>query len=130
MVQREDGLIEAKPRPGAYVMNLGEMLQAATAGFLRATPHCVASPLPGRSRISIAYFFHPRLDAVFEPVPLPAELAAEAPGGQNADPDDPVLACFGDNYLKIRLRSHPDVAAAHYADVLAAPATRAAQNAP
>ena len=28
-----------------------------------------------------------------------------------------IFATFGDNYLKIRLRSHADVAAAHYADV-------------
>lgn len=110
-------LVDATPRPGTYVMNLGEMLQAATSGYLRATKHRVASPPPGKERISIAYFFHPRLDCVFEPIELPPELAAEAPGGQNADPNDPVFKCFGDNYLKIRLRSHPDVAAAHYADV-------------
>ena len=105
------------PRPDTYVMNLGEMLQAATSGYLRATKHRVVSPPRGHERISIAYFFHPRLDCVFEPIDLPPELAAEARGGENADPNDPVLRRFGDNYLKIRLRSHPDVAAAHYPDV-------------
>lgn len=117
-VQVGDSLVEAVPRPGTYVMNLGEMLQAATAGYLRATKHRVASPPPGKERISVAYFFHPRLDCVFDPVPLSPTLAAEAPGGENADPNDPVLTRFGENYLKIRLRSHPDVAAAHYRDVL------------
>jgi len=117
-VQMGEALIEAVPRPGTYVVNLGEMLQAATSGYLRATKHRVVSPPPGKERISIAYFFHPRLDCVFEPVELPPELAAEARGGENADPDDPVLKRFGENYLKIRLRSHPDVAAAHYRDVL------------
>ena len=78
------------------------------------------SPPLGLERISIAYFFHPRLDCVFEPIALPPELAAVARGGENADPNDPVLTRFGDNYLKIRLRSHPDVAAAHYADVVTA----------
>ncbi|HEU4618785.1 MAG TPA: 2-oxoglutarate and iron-dependent oxygenase domain-containing protein [Gammaproteobacteria bacterium] len=109
--------IEATPRRGTYVMNLGEMLQAATAGFLRATLHRVKSPPPGRARISIAYFFHPRLESIFEPIALAAELAARAPGGQNADPRDPVFSTFGENYLKIRMRSHPDVAARYYADV-------------
>jgi isopenicillin N synthase-like dioxygenase len=80
-------------------------------------PHRVQSPPPGRERLSIAYFFHPRLDAVFAPIALPAELAAEARGGQNVDPSDPIFATFGDNYLKIRLRSHRDVARAHYADL-------------
>ena len=55
---------------------------------------------------------------MFAPIALPPELAAAARGGQNADPNDPCSRRFGDNYLKIRLRSHPDVAAAHYADVL------------
>ena len=111
-------LVDATPRAGTYVMNLGEMLQAATSGYLRATKHRVVSPPPGRERISIAYFFHPRLDCVFEPITLPPELAAQTRGGENSDPNDPVFKRFGDNYLKIRLRSHPDVAAAHYGDVL------------
>jgi isopenicillin N synthase-like dioxygenase len=110
-------LIDAAPRPGTYVMNLGEMLQAATAGYLNATKHRVQSPPAQTERFSIAYFFHPRLDAVFAPIPLPPELAAQATGGQSTDPNDPIFATFGDNYLKIRLRSHADVAAAHYADV-------------
>lgn len=109
--------IEVEPRPGSYVMNLGEMLQAATSGYLKATPHRVKSPPPGRERISIAYFFHPRLDSVFAPIDLPPALARHCRGGQNADPDDPIFAGFGDNYLKIRLRSHADVARAHYADI-------------
>jgi isopenicillin N synthase-like dioxygenase len=110
-------LVDAEPRPGTYVMNLGEMLQAATNGYLRATKHRVKSPPPNRERLSIAYFFHPRLDAVFAPIALPPSLAAAARGGQNVDPNDPIFATFGDNYLKIRLRSHRDVALAHYADL-------------
>jgi isopenicillin N synthase-like dioxygenase len=116
-VDLDGRLVEAAPRPGTYVMNLGEMLQAATRGYLRATKHRVVSPPPARERLSIAYFFHPRLDAVFAPIALPPELAAAARGGQNVDPNDPIFATFGDNYLKIRLRSHRDVALAHYSDL-------------
>ena len=110
-------IVEAAPVPGMYVMNLGEMLQAATSGYLKATPHRVQSPPAGRERVSVAYFFHPRLDAVFAPIDLPPELAQQARGGQNVDPNDPVFSVFGENYLKIRLRSHVDVAQAHYADL-------------
>jgi isopenicillin N synthase-like dioxygenase len=92
------------------------MLQAATHGYLRATKHRVQSP-SGRERLSVAYFFHPRLDATFAPIELPPALAAAAPGGHNTDPKDPIFATFGDNYLKIRLRSHRDVALAHYSDL-------------
>jgi isopenicillin N synthase-like dioxygenase len=116
-VQVGDELVDATPIQGAYIMNLGEMFQTATNGYLRATPHRVESPPPGVQRISIAYFFNPKFESVFEPIALPPELAAEARGGQNADAADPVHSTFGDNNLKIRLRSHPDVAAAHYSDV-------------
>ncbi len=91
-VQIGDALVDATPKRGTYVMNLGEMLQAATSGYLRATKHRVVSPPAGKERISIAYFFHPRLECVFAPVALPPELAAAAPGGENADPRDRVLA--------------------------------------
>ena len=50
-VQRDGALVDATPVPGSYVMNLGEMLQAATSGYLRATPHRVQSPPPNRERI-------------------------------------------------------------------------------
>src|SRR5689334_10100906 len=116
-VEIDGKLVDATPKRGTYVMNLGEMLQAATQGYLRATKHRVQSPPSGRERLSVAYFFHPRLDAVFAPIALPAELAAQARGGQNVDPHDPIFATFGDNYLKIRLRSHRDVALAHYSDL-------------
>lgn len=123
-VQTADGFIEATHRPGSYVMNLGEMLQAATGGYLKATKHRVQSPAAGRERISIAYFANPRLETVFEPLELPAELARLAGGADNPDPDDPIFRRFGDNYLKIRLRAHPDVAQAHYSDYVAATRAR------
>jgi isopenicillin N synthase-like dioxygenase len=116
-VMSDGKLIDVTPMPGAYVVNLGEMMQSATNGYLRATKHQVVSPPTGQQRLSIAYFMNPRLDAQFTPIPLPAALAAHAPGGQNIDPNDPVFATFGANTLKIRMRSHPDVTAAYYADV-------------
>jgi isopenicillin N synthase-like dioxygenase len=118
-VQTADGFIEATHRDGSYVMNLGEMLQAATGGYLKATKHRVQSPPAGRERISIAYFAHPRLESVFEPLRLPEELARLAGSAENTDPGDPIFSRFGDNYLKIRLRAHPDVAQAFYSDYIA-----------
>ncbi len=116
-VQMEERLVDVDPVPGTYVMNLGEMLQRATSGYLKATPHRVQSPPPGRERLSIAFFFNPRFESRFEPVALPPELAAQAPGAGEGAFGDPVHEVFGENNLKIRLRSHPDVAATHYADV-------------
>ncbi len=117
-VHTKDGLLPATPIPGTYVMNLGQMMQAASNGYLRATPHRVASPPPGKERLSLAYFFNPMLESVFAPVELPQSLQAEMDTLEVPLADDPVHATFGDNTLKIRLRAHPDVAKKHYADVV------------
>ena len=112
-VETADGFVDASPVPGAYLMNLGEMLQRSTNGYLKATPHRVVSPVEG-DRISIAFFFNPRFETVFEPIQLPPELAVNAPGGAHDKIDDEIHALFGENNLRTRLRSHPDVAARHY----------------
>ncbi|MEO6571004.1 MAG: 2-oxoglutarate and iron-dependent oxygenase domain-containing protein [Ilumatobacteraceae bacterium] len=117
-VQLGDELVDATPMNGALILNIGEMLQIATDGYLRATKHRVISPPPGRDRLSVAYFYNPRMEATMQRIPLPAALAAEAPGGQNARPGDTIFSNYGDNWLKFRLRSHPDVAAVHHADLV------------
>jgi len=105
--------------PGSFVVNIGELLQLVSSGYFRATAHRVVSPPKGVQRISIAYFFNPSFEAKVVPVTLPAALAAEAPGGDSADPDNPILSNYGFNTLKVRLRAHPDVAERHHADLLA-----------
>jgi isopenicillin N synthase-like dioxygenase len=117
-VQLGDELVDATPRPGALVLNIGEMLQVATSGYLRATKHRVVSPTRGRERVSVAYFFNPALEATLDPIELPGVMRAEAPGGQNAGPGDPVFSNYGDNWLKFRVRSHPDVAEIHHPDLV------------
>jgi isopenicillin N synthase-like dioxygenase len=118
-VEREGQLVDVPARPGTLVVNIGEMFQLVTRGYFKATVHRVVAPPPGRERISVAYFFNPKLEATLAPIDLPPELAALAPGGESADPGNPILANYGDNSLKVRLRAHPDVAARHHADLLA-----------
>jgi isopenicillin N synthase-like dioxygenase len=119
-VERDGTLIDVQPTPGTLVVNIGEMFQLVTRGYYKATVHRVVSPPPGIQRISLAYFFNPKLEATLAPVDLPPHLAALAPGGESEDPANPILANYGDNSLKVRLRAHPDVAAAHHADLLSA----------
>ncbi len=111
--------IDIAPVPGAYVVNIGEALEIATDGYLRATPHRVLTPRPGQDRISLPYFYNPPYEDRVEHQVLPPELAAEAPGvGRDMD-SAPLLEVSGLNTLKTRLRSHPNVAERHHRDLLA-----------
>ena len=102
--------------PGAFVVNLGELLEVATDGYLTATNHRVVSPPGARERFSVPFFYNPRLDARVEPLPFPH--ARHAPG-VTRDPANPLFAEYGRNELKGRLRAHPDVARRHHGDLLA-----------
>lgn len=108
-----DTPIPVEPIPGALVVNLGEMLEVATGGYLAATIHRVQAPPAGVDRYSVPFFWSPRLDAVVNPVPLPPELQAAARGISD-DPDNPMLSTYGMNVLKGRARAHPDVAELHH----------------
>ncbi|MET7617102.1 2-oxoglutarate and iron-dependent oxygenase domain-containing protein [Streptomyces sp. NPDC005408] len=114
-VERGDGLFhEVPPLPGAFVVNLGELLEVATNGYLKATNHRVVSPPGAVERYSVPFFYNPRLDARIEPLPFP--YAANAPG-VTVDPANPLFAEYGRNELKGKLRAHPLVAARHHADL-------------
>lgn len=111
--------VAVEPVPGAFVVNIGELLEVATNGYLKATMHRVVSPPEGQERLSVPFFFNPRLDSRIPLVPLPPELAARAPG-VTADPANVISGVFGENMLKARLRAHPDVAARHHPDLVGA----------
>ncbi|MDR2996621.1 MAG: isopenicillin N synthase family oxygenase [Microbacterium sp.] len=118
-VRRDGEWVDAPPVPGAFVVNIGEMLEYATGGYLKATDHRVISPKAPDERISIPFFFNPALDSRLPLIDLPAELAAEA-SGVSDDPSNPIHALYGENALKSRLRAHPDVAAIHHSDLISA----------
>ncbi|WP_131785761.1 isopenicillin N synthase family dioxygenase [Protofrankia symbiont of Coriaria ruscifolia] len=119
-VERDGDLVDVPVIPGTLVVNLGEMLQLATHGYLKATVHRVVSPPVGVERISSVYFVNPRLDATLSRIDLPGELAAEAPGGESSDPSNPIFTTYGENILKVRLRAHPAVTRRHHADLVGA----------
>lgn len=116
-VERDGVWVDAPSVPGAFVVNIGELLEYATQGYLIATNHRVVSPTYPDDRISVPFFFNPALDARLPIIELPPELAAEA-RGVTQDPSNPIHALYGENALKSRLRAHPDVAAIHHADLL------------
>ncbi|YCH32520.1 isopenicillin N synthase family oxygenase [Erwinia sp. D4-22] len=108
-----DNWVAASPLPGSFVVNIGELLELATNGYLRATVHRVVSPQAAHQRLSMAFFLGAQLDKVVPVYQLPASLAQLAQG-PDSDPLNPLLREVGWNYLKGRLRSHPDVAQRFY----------------
>ena len=117
-VQTEDGVwLDAPPVPGTFVINTGELLELATNGFVRADVHSVVTPPVGTERFSVAFFLGARYDASIPVIALPEELK-RSERGVSADPLNPIFREVGQNHLKSRLRSHPDVARAHHADLL------------
>ncbi|RWC30609.1 isopenicillin N synthase family oxygenase [Mesorhizobium sp.] len=116
-VEYDGSWVNVDPLPGTLVVNIGELLELASNGYLRATVHRVVTPPAGVERISVPFFFSARLDATIPLLTLPEELAAEA-RGPASDPDNQLFRDVGTNVLKSRLRSHPDVARRHYADLI------------
>ena len=60
-VQFGDRWIDAPPLDDAFVVNIGEAMEFATDGYLKATMHRVRSPPPGTERLSVPFFFNPAL---------------------------------------------------------------------
>ena len=116
-VQGERGWIDAPPVAGTFVVNIGEILEMASNGYLRANVHRVVSPPQGSDRLSVALFLGARHDATVPLLSLSPDLASQA-RGVTQDPHNPLFREVGRNYLKSRLRSHPDVARRHYADLI------------
>ncbi|MFJ6213541.1 isopenicillin N synthase family dioxygenase [Streptomyces sp. NPDC092296] len=116
-VQQPDGtFLDVPPLPGAFVVNLGELLEVATNGYLKATDHRVVSPPGSRERFSVPFFYNPRLDARIDP--LPFAHTDRAPG-VTQDPANPLFTEYGRNELKGWLRAHPEVARRHHPGLVA-----------
>lgn len=72
-LRRPDGSwMPVRSLQGQLVINAGDMLQRATHGRIRSTPHRVTNPAgPNVARYSIPFFTHPRPDVVLAPMAPP-----------------------------------------------------------
>lgn len=111
------GWIDAPPVPGTFIINTGEVLELASNGYLRANIHRVVTPPAGLDRFSVAFFLGANLASKVPVLALDDELQSQV-RGLTQDPLNPLFHEVGRNFLKSRLRSHPDVAQAHHADLL------------
>ncbi|HEY5153285.1 MAG TPA: 2-oxoglutarate and iron-dependent oxygenase domain-containing protein, partial [Acidimicrobiales bacterium] len=67
-VRTTDGWVPVPPDPGAFVINIGDMLERMTGGAYRSTPHRVRNT-SGADRLSFPLFLDPAWDAEVLPVP-------------------------------------------------------------
>ena len=115
-VEHDGKWIDAPPIPGTFVINIGELLELASDGYFRANVHQVVTP--GASD----RFPSPSSSARTSMRPCHSSSSRRnmprRRAGSRQDPLNPLFRHVGQNYLKSRLRSHPDVARAHYADLL------------
>jgi isopenicillin N synthase-like dioxygenase len=75
-VKTSRGWIDAPPREGTFVCNIGDMLERMTGGLYRSTPHRVRSHA-SRSRVSLPFFFDPGWDTKVLPIESPRTDAEE-----------------------------------------------------
>lgn len=68
-VRSKSGWVDAAPVPGAFVCNIGDMLDRMTGGLYHSTPHRVKSPLK-HDRLSFPFFFDPNFNAEVEAIDL------------------------------------------------------------
>lgn len=114
--------LSAPPIPDTIVCNLGEMLQLASGGYLKATPHRVTSS-SSSPRISLPYFYNPSLDAVVDPVLTEADLDTLPWNRKRTKLDDDddeknrLHRAYGLNAFKSLARSHPAVFRRHHPDL-------------
>jgi isopenicillin N synthase-like dioxygenase len=122
--------VAVPPVPGAFTINLGEMLQSMTGNYLVATTHRVIS---SEQRYSSAYFHGPDLRASLAPLDLAPEFAAavaasprhrdagfmakrdELLAGGTGTASAPVGE-YGQMLWNYYARSYPDILRAHYGD--------------
>lgn len=62
--------LEVTPREGTFAVNLGELVEIITQGYLRATPHRVLNRSAEKSRLSIPVFVNPPLNTLVKPVEM------------------------------------------------------------
>ncbi len=61
--------ISVEPKTGVFLINIGDMLEYCTRGYLWATPHRVRHSTQKRGRLSLPFFYDPAWDKNLAPLP-------------------------------------------------------------
>ncbi|WP_265562272.1 isopenicillin N synthase family dioxygenase [Sphingomicrobium arenosum] len=96
LLTKEGEWLDVKPKEGELAINIGDMLDRLTNGYLPSTQHRVINPAPERAsnaRYSMPFFLHFRSDFMIEALP------SCVPEGE--EPKNPPITA--DDYLQQRL---------------------------
>lgn len=112
-VREGEEWIDVEPIRGAFICNVGDMLDKATGGLYRSTPHRVRNA-SDRYRVSIPFFFDPGWDERVEPVIAPVGSGSV----QRWDGSDPHLfdGIYGDYIWSKVSKVFPELEAATRGD--------------
>ncbi|KAK3672799.1 hypothetical protein LTR78_007385 [Recurvomyces mirabilis] len=122
--------IDCPPIRGTLVVAIGQGLEALTGGVCASTTHRVLSPAAAAgARFSIPFFQGVSYDAQFEAVTVPEHVRAlrkevlDREGGRRDDVEFTFVKGkwnhLGEATLMNRIKSHPDVGARFYPELLA-----------
>jgi hypothetical protein len=67
-------MVPVPRRPGAFVVNLGDVMTLLTASYFVATPHRVTAR---RDRLAVGFFYGPTLETELRPIDLAPEFAKQ-----------------------------------------------------
>ena len=118
--------IDCKPIDGTLVVAIGQGMEALTNGVCASTTHRVLSPQKGEgARFSIPFFQGVSYDAKFEAMDVPELVLRLRDEARKARKDDVEFTFvkgrwghLGEATLMNRVKSHPDVGARWYPDLL------------
>jgi isopenicillin N synthase-like dioxygenase len=88
--------LDARPIPGTFVLNAGDLMPRWTNGRFKSTPHRVVN-LSGGDRYSIPYFYDPSMDARIELLP-PFVTPDNAPEFEPVEYGDYLMTRLNKNY--------------------------------
>jgi isopenicillin N synthase-like dioxygenase len=107
-VKTKSGWIEAPPIEGAFVCNIGDMLDRMTGGVYRSTPHRVRNR-SDRGRLSFPFFFDPGWNATIEPIPTGAAVRDDSDERWDRASVHDFSGTYGDYVLRKVGKVFPDL---------------------